>query len=491
MKSATQKRSLGQLFRDLSRPVDLTRGTPWKVILTYAGPIMLSYLLQQVYVLTDAIICGQVLTAEEVAGVNDTYPLIFIFLQFAFGCTGGFSVITAKCVGARDETGVRRSFATQILLSLVISAVLTVLSVLALPKLLGIINVTPDNPTVYHAAYDYCLVIFIGILAQMGYNFICGILRAYGDSVTPLVFLILSTALNIGLDLLFLTVLRMGPRGAAEATVLAQLISFLGCGVYTFLRYPDLRPRTEDWKCTWRDVADHLTQGLPMGAQLSILAIGIIIMQGAVVKFDLTETGKMVALTPAQNGFGAASKLIGFLMVFLNGLGTAILGFNAQNFGKCDYERIRKGTKQSLFIMLLISAATLAAALLLMIGGAYQHIFMSADKITEASLRYGNIYLLVDVILYPILGYLIVTRSASQGICKVRYVLEAGIAELIGRTVICAFLPVLVNGGPLSADATLWAFAAVVFGDPGAWALASLVLTVPTVKYLFGMKYDR
>ena len=116
---------------------------------------------------------------------------------------------------------------------------------------------------------------------------------------------------------------------------------------------------------------------------------------------------------------------------------------------------------------------------------------MSADKITEASLRYGNIYLLVDVILYPILGYLIVTRSASQGICKVRYVLEAGIAELIGRTVICAFLPVLVNGGPLSADATLWAFAAVVFGDPGAWALASLVLTVPTVKYLFGMKYDR
>ena len=149
---------------------------------------MLSYFLQQIYVLTDAIICGQTLTAGQVAGVNDTFPLTFIFLQFAFGCTSGFSVITAKHVGLNDEKGVRRSFAAQIYLSVIISAILTVLSILLLPALLGFINVTPANKEVYDAAYIYCFIIFLGIFTQMGYNFVCGILRAYGDSVTPLIF---------------------------------------------------------------------------------------------------------------------------------------------------------------------------------------------------------------------------------------------------------------------------------------------------------------
>ena len=208
------------LLRRLSQPVDLTAGTPWRVILRYAVPIMISYLLQQIYVLTDAVICGQVLSAEEVAGVNDTFPLTFIFLQFAFGCTAGFSVLTAGCVGAGDRRGVRRSFAAQIYLSLGISVVLTVLSVVLLPWMLELIHVTPINKTVYDAAYIYCLVIFLGIFAQMGYNFICGILRSFGDSVTPLVFLVFSTLLNVGLDILFLVPFRMGPAGAAIAAVL-------------------------------------------------------------------------------------------------------------------------------------------------------------------------------------------------------------------------------------------------------------------------------
>ncbi|HCY52084.1 MAG TPA: hypothetical protein DHU65_05215, partial [Clostridiales bacterium] len=198
-------------LKNLLKPVDLTTGKPYKVILKYGAPIMLSYLLQQIYVLTDAIICGQVLSAKQVAGVNDTFPLTFIFLQFAFGCTAGFSVITAKYVGARDMAGTRRSFTAQLLLSLIISAVLTVLSLIALPWLLSVINVTPANKEVYEAAYDYCFVIFIGIFTQMGYNLVCGILRAYGDSVTPLIFLVFSTVLNVGLDLLFLAVFKAGP----------------------------------------------------------------------------------------------------------------------------------------------------------------------------------------------------------------------------------------------------------------------------------------
>ena len=482
----TEKTKSGTLSRlpRLSRPVDLTRGTPWKVILLYAAPIMLSYLLQQIYVLTDAIICGQVLRAEEVAGVNDTFALTFIFLQFAFGCTAGFGVITANCVGCADDKGVRRSFVTQIYLSLGISAVLTVLSVGLLPQMLRLINVTPDNKTVYGAAYIYCLIIFIGIAAQVGYNFICGILRALGDSFTPLLFLVISTLLNVGLDILFLVPLHMGPAGAAAATVLAQLLSFIGCMVYSLIKYEKLRPTEEDFRVPASAVRAHLRQGVPLGLQFSILAIGIIVMQGAVVEFDLTASGAMVAGTPAQNGFGAASKLINFLMAAFNGLGTAILGYNAQNFGKGDRVRIRRGTLQAFVIMLVIFGVCLAAGASLSAGGAYQYIFMSADKVSEASIRFGNTYLLVDLALYCILGFLFVARSAVQGVSRPGYVLGAGIAELCARMLICAFLPEIVNGAPIDASASTLAFAAVCAGDPGAWLAASLVLTLPLFRFI-------
>ena len=175
------KTGIASFLRNMMRPVDLTSGKPWRVILRYGAPIMLSYFLQQVYVLTDAIICGQVLSAQQVAGVNDTFPLTFIFLQFAFGCTAGFSVITAGCVGRGDAKGVRQSLAAQIYLSVTISLLLTVISVAVLPWMLGIINVTQANKEVYDAAYTYCFIIFLGIIMQMGFNFICGILRAYGD----------------------------------------------------------------------------------------------------------------------------------------------------------------------------------------------------------------------------------------------------------------------------------------------------------------------
>lgn len=481
-------KKLSSVLSGFSRPVDLTNGTPWKVILRFAVPIIVSYFLQQVYVLADAIICGQVLTSAEVAGVNDTFPLTFIFLQFAFGCTAGFSVLTARYVGQNDAAGVRKSFATQVYLTLVISAVLTVLSLVLLPWMLQLIHVTPENPEVYQAAYRYCFFLFLGIVAQMGYNFVCGILRAYGDSVTPLVFLVLSTLLNIGLDLLFLLVWKSGPAGAAIATVLAQLVSVAACTVYTFVKYPELRLHAEDFHIgkAW---VSHLREGVPLGLQFSVLAIGIIVMQSAVVRFDLTPAGVFVAGTPAQNGFGAANKLINFLMDAFNGLGSAILGYHAQNYGKCNYERIRKGTLQTLGMMLIVVGVCLLVGGLLSVGGAYQYIFMSADKVSPESIHFGNVFLFVDLAFYAVLGFLIVIRSAVQGIFLPAYVLGAGIAELVARILICAFLPVAVNGGAIDSTASSLAFAAVCFGDPGAWLCGSAVLCVPFFRFLLQKKY--
>jgi len=199
-----KKKSLSALFR----PVELTQGECWKTILAFSFPIIVSYLLQQVYTISDAAIVGQTLTAQEVAGVNDTTSLIFIFLQFAFGVSAGFCVVTSCNVGAHNP-----------------AVILTVLALLLLDPMLAWINVTPDNGEVYRAAYTYCAIIFAGIGAQLFYNFICSFLRSMGDSVTPLAFLLFSTVLNVGLDLLFIIVFRWGVAGAAIATVSAQLIS--------------------------------------------------------------------------------------------------------------------------------------------------------------------------------------------------------------------------------------------------------------------------
>lgn len=462
------------------RPRDLTEGAPWKTILAFAFPIIISYLLQQVYTISDAAIVGQTLTAGEVAGVNDTSSLIFIFLQFAFGVSAGFCVVTAAEVGARDDAGVRRSLSSQIILSAALTVVLTGLALLLLHPMLAWINVTPDSPEVYRAAYTYCAIIFAGIGAQLFYNFICSFLRSMGDSVTPLLFLLFSTILNIGLDLLFIVSFRWGVAGAAIATIMAQLISTAGCFLYAFIKYPKIRLRREDWKITGRDILRHLNQGLPLGLQFSVLAIGIIVMQSVVVKFDILG-GEMVSHA-AQNGFGAANKLNSLLMTPLNGLGAAMTSYTAQNKGAGRPDRIKKGTVQALMMVSALAGFSILLGLWLSVGGSYLKIFLSADKITAETIRYGNTYLYVDLAMYLFLGFIFVVRNCVQGIGESRFILGAGTAELAGRVAVCLLLPALLAGGEVSAAAPRLAFYALCAADPAAWIAADAVLMIPFLR---------
>lgn len=462
------------------RPRDLTEGAPWKTILAFAFPIIISYLLQQVYTISDAAIVGQTLTAGEVAGVNDTSSLIFIFLQFAFGVSAGFCVVTAAEVGARDDAGVRRSLSSQIILSAALTVVLTGLALLLLRPMLAWINVTPDSPEVYRAAYTYCAIIFAGIGAQLFYNFICSFLRSMGDSVTPLLFLLFSTILNIGLDLLFIVSFRWGVAGAAIATIMAQLISTAGCFLYAFIKYPKIRLRREDWQITGRDILRHLNQGLPLGLQFSVLAIGIIVMQSVVVKFDILG-GEMVSHA-AQNGFGAANKLNSLLMTPLNGLGAAMTSYTAQNKGAGRPDRIKKGTVQALMMVSALAGFSILLGLWLSVGGSYLKIFLSADKITAETIRYGNTYLYVDLAMYLFLGFIFVVRNCVQGIGESRFILGAGTAELAGRVAVCLVLPALLAGGEVSAAAPRLAFYALCAADPAAWIAADAVLMIPFLR---------
>lgn len=478
-------------LKNLTQPVDLRKGKEWKALLLFSLPIIFSYLLQQVYTISDAAICGQTLSADEVAGVNDVSPLIFIFLQFAFGCTAGFSVITSNRVGEGDEAGVRKSFAAQIILSACVTVMLTVISVFCLKPLLKWINVTQDNPLVFKAAYNYCFVIFLGIAAQMFYNFICSVLRSVGDSVTPLVFLFISTVLNVGLDLLFIVVFRWGVIGAAAATVTAQGLSTVACFIYTFVKYKNLRLKKEDFKLTLNELNRHILQGVPLGLQFSVLAIGIIVMQGELVKFDLSPEGVMVAGNPAQNGYGAACKLGSLLMSPMNALSAGVVSFTAQNYGAGEYKRIRRGVLQATLIVIIMYVLFAGAGLLLTINGAYQYIFLSADKVTAQSISFGNRYLYVALSFYFLLGLLFVWRSAAQGVEKPLFSLLSGTVELVARILICLLLPAAINGGAINCEASSAAFIALCFADPVAWLGSVMLLSYPFIRYVLLMKYKK
>ena len=298
---------------------------------------------------------------------------------------------------------------TALLLSAALTVVLTALALVLLDPMLAWINVTPAHHEVYTAAYTYCAIIFAGIGAQLFYNFICSFLRAMGDSVTPLLFLLFSTILNVGLDLLFILSFRWGVAGAAGATVLAQLISTIGCFVYAFVRYPVLRLHREDWRISLMDVKRHLVRGIPLGLQFSVLAVGIIVMQGGVVQFDMRD-GVMVS-NAAQNGFGAANKLNNLLMTPMNGLGAAMTSYTAQNMGAGQPERIKKGTLQALAMVSILAGISIAIGLGLSFGGSYLRIFLSVDKVTAETMRYGNTYLYVDLAMYLFLGFIFVVRN--------------------------------------------------------------------------------
>ncbi len=468
---------------------DLTNGCIWKTILVFCLPIFLSYLLQHFYSIADNAICGRTLSSSEIAGVGDTGSISFIFLQFAFGCTAGMSTVMSNKIGENDIDGARKAFATQIVLSVVICAAVTGISLACIDPLLKLIGVAPSENSVdievYTAAKTYITVICGGMAGQFFYNSVCCILRSIGDSVTPMIFLLISSVLNVAMDLIFIICFRWGVAGAAAATVISQTLSAIGCFITAFVKYRHLRPALSDFKAiNLKSILTPLKQGIPLGLQFSVLAFGILTMSNGVIAFDKTPEGLMVAGTPAQIGFGAANKVIPMLMMPYAALGTAMISFCGQNHGAGDTARIKKGVLQAHIIALIYFAFALTAGLLLTINGAYQYIFLSADKITEQTIMYGNMYVYATIPPFFLVGIIYILRNSLQGIGKPLFPFLGGVAELAGRILICLFLPQIINGGPVNSEASPVSFLFLCFADAGAWLLADLILIPATIKFI-------
>ena len=327
---------------------NMTEGNPLKIILLFSVPVLLGNLFQQFYNMVDTIIVGQYLGEEALAAVGSTGCLMFLVLGFANGIAQGFGVMISHSYGAKDYKLLKHYVALSLLLTVAISAILTTITVSGSRLLLLWMN-TPEN--IFELANNYIQVIFAGIILTMGYNVAAGILRGIGDSKTPLYFLILSSFLNIFLDVFLIVVIPLGTAGAAYATIISQGISALLCYIYMFRKFDVLKLHRDDIYVDLVGVINILSVGIPMALNYSITAIGTMIFQSAVNVFG---SGVVAAYT-------AASKVSNIATQTLPTLGTAMATYCAQNLGAGKVHRIFDGMKQAFF--LCIVTAALAAAI--------------------------------------------------------------------------------------------------------------------------------
>lgn len=299
---------------------DLTRGKPVKLILLFTIPLLIGNVFQQFYSMADTIIVGRTIGVDALAGVGATGSLSFLIIGFAQGLTAGLSVITAQRFGADDYDGVRKSVTVSLLISAVLTVVLTAIAVLTARPLLTLLQ-TPAN--IIDDAYDYIIIIFWGIFASMLFNLLSNVVRALGDSRTPLLFLIVACVLNIVLDFVFILAFKMGVAGAAWATVIAQVVSCALCILYIAKRIPLLRLCKKDWKVDASYIRTHCRVGLPMAFQTSIIAIGAMILQVPLNKLGSTAVG----------AFTAAQKIDNLAVQILMSFGITMATYAAQNYG--------------------------------------------------------------------------------------------------------------------------------------------------------------
>ena len=438
---------------------DLTVGSPMKLILSFAVPMLLGFLFQQFYNMVDTIIVGKCLGVSSLAAVGSTGSINFMIIGFCTGACSGFAIPVAQKFGAGDYTGMRKFVANAGWLSAVFAVVMTTIVGLLCMNILQWMN-TPED--IIQGAYDYIFVIFLGIPVTYLYNMLAGIIRSLGDSKTPVYFLLLSSLMNIGLDFFTILVLGMGVGGPALATVISQGISAVLCLIYMIRHYPILHMKNDECKPDGRMLGTLCSMGIPMGLQYSITAIGSVIMQWAV---NVLGSTAVAAVT-------AASKTMNLLTVPLESVGTAMATYSGQNLGAARMDRVRKGVTSALLIATVYSIAS--ALILHFADVAVMSLFL--DTTTEVEIvAMGREYLFWNSVFFVPLGALIVWRYSIQGLGFSTLAMMAGVAEMIARTAVAIVLvPMLGYFGAELANPAAWIAACVFLYPAYRWTCRQL-----------------
>lgn len=438
---------------------DLTEGSPIKAIIAFGVPVLLGNLIQQLYSLTDTAIVGQFIGIDALAGVGSTSSLNFLVMGFVQGTCTGFSVPMAQSYGSHDLVRLRKLFVNSIYLAIVISIFLTIVTLTFIDEILLLMN---SSDAMMSYSKTYISTIFAGIIGMYLYNLMASALRSVGNSRTPLFFLIASAIANVILDLFFVLVLKIGVLGTALATVLSQTVAGIICLIYIYKEFEVLRIKANERKIEKDLMRKLLGNGIPMGLQFSITAIGSVILQSAV---NTLGSVYVAAIT-------AGSRISSFTLKGLETIGISMAMYTGQNIGAKKYERINKGLIQSL---LLGMAYSVACFIIVFFAGKYLAlIFVSANE-TEA-IECILQFLIVNSASYFLNALLHIFRNTIQGAGYASIAMYAGVFELVARCFVAFYL--VGNFG----------FSGAVWANPVAWAAAILFL-VPA--YFFVMKMVR
>lgn len=418
----------------------LTEGTPWKQILLFSIPIFWGNIFQLLYSLVDTKIVGSTLGTEALAAVGSVSTLHTLMTGFLNGLTLGFSLITAMCFGADNMKRLKKSFAMTIELGVLTTAVLVVVLMFVLQPLLHLLNVPEEQ---FAMSYAYISVLIVGLFATVLYNLCANTLRAIGDSLTPLLFLILATVSNIGLDYLFILEFHMGVQGAAYATVLAQLISVVLCFVRIFRKFPILHLQKSDFRPEKELIVEMYKSGLYMGLMSCLVSIGTIMLQSAINTFGTTV---IVAHT-------AARKVFEIMSLPMSVLGSAMATYCGQNYGAKRFDRIRQGIRASLLI-----AAIWSVAVFIICHTVEGALIRFVASTTDAEVIYwGSMYLKVDMSFIIVCGVIVILRNSMQGFGDRVIPVFSSCIELAGKIIFAfVFAPVFAYWGIIWAEPVVW-----------------------------------
>lgn len=433
----------------------LTEGTPWKQILLFSIPIFWGNVFQLLYSLVDTKIVGSTLGTEALAAVGSVSTLHTLMTGFLNGLTLGFSLITAMCFGAKNRKRLKKSFAAAISLGVLTTLALVLMLMIFLHPVLNLLHVPQAQ---FEMAYAYISVLIVGLFATLFYNLCANTLRAIGDALTPLIFLIVATVSNIGLDYLFILGFQMGVQGAAYATVLAQLLSVVLCLIRIFRKFPILHIQKEDFRFDRELMAEMYKSGLSMGLMSCLVGIGTILLQSAI---NTLGTTVIVAHT-------AARKVFELVSLPNSVLGSAMATYCGQNYGARRFDRIRQGIRASLII-----AAVWAVVVFLICHTVEGKLIQFVASTTNPDVIYwGSTYLKVDMSFIVICGVIVILRNSMQGFGDRIIPVFSSCIELAGK-IIFAFV-----------FAPMFAYWGIIWAEPLVWIAMVIPLIVKVVHVL-------
>ena len=429
--------------------IDLTRGSVLKVIFLFAVPVIIGNYLQEMYNTVDTLIVGHTLGVTKLAAVGATSSLAFMVTGFLIGNAGGCAITTSQYYGAENREGVKRSVAANFTIAALFSVGFTLLFSLLVMPLLRLLNTPAD---IIDDTYIYLLIIYLGIPATVLYNTISSILRSVGDSRTPLYFLIFSALLNIGLDFLCISGFGWGVAGAAIATVFSQLVSGVLCLVYTGRKYPELLPERRHFRSIWPEVGASLKIGVPMGLQVSMVSLGVIVIARVL--------NGMGSSAVAASSVGLRIQRL--IEMFTISLGTVIGTYVGINYGARDFGRIRSGVKKTWLICFLYHMTVPLIALYFRTP--LVRLFLEAEAVEATG--YAELHLLCICPFMWILSFLHVYRGAVTGLGMGFASFLGGVAELIMRVTFSLFLAPVIG------------YAALALTGPAAWFPCAVMMFV-------------